>query len=593
MIPTQSLPCLALILVELMLAPCRGATTYLPINDNVSTPYFGVTKGGPMRPSTDEFATWLNRGTIFGGSTLSFGTGSDWNSLASYWDWFYPSAKSWINEGKGRVLVISVPILPGPTDDSGPTTGPNAGQPVSLAQGATGAYNRYFYALGQQMVANNLGNSILRLGWEFNGNWYAWSVATADDAANFAAFWKQIVNTMRTVPGQNFKFNWGGTITWEGTPAPYKLSDAFPAGNDANGKPYVDQVGLDIYDNSWSYYPWAAGSTPAQILTAQQNVWANVINSPSDYWGIPVWMAIAKANNIPFTIPEWGVSTDIHAGQDNTYYIQQMYNFIQNPANRVYYASYYDAESEQISPNDGYVTTLTNSAALYQQLFTVPAAAPSPVTVTGGNATATLSWTASAGATSYTVQRATAAGGPYTTVASQVTALTYTDLSVSNLVTYYYEVAAVNAGGLGAYSTPASVTPVVPPAVFSHWAAANFSVAELSDSTISGPQADPAGDGVTNLMKYALGLDPHVPSVVNLSPKIIGTHLTLTYRCLTNPTDLHYVPQASSDLVNWTAVTPSVIVPDTGIGMETVQATYPAATPSGLPEFMRLEITSP
>ena len=572
--------------------PC-GATTYLSINDNQSAPYFGVTKGGPVRPNTDEFAVWLNRSTIIGGTTLSFGTGSDWNSLASYWDWFYPPASNWILEGQGRLLAVSVPMLPGPTDDSGPTSGPGAGSPVSLAQGATGKYNSYFYSLAQNLVANNLGSSIIRLGWEFNGNWYAWSVATSADATNFAAYWKQIVNTMRTVPGQNFKFNWGGSITWEGTPAPYKLSDAFPVGNDASGKPYVDQVGLDIYDNSWSYYPWAAGSTAAQILAVQQYVWANVINSPSNYWGIPVWTAIAKANNVPFTIPEWGVSTDIHAGQDNTYYIQQMYDFIQNPANNVYSASYYDAEIEQISPNDGYVTSLVNSAALYRQLFTILPAAPSGVTATGGNGTVTLSWTTSTGAASYTILRAMATGGPYSPVATGVSALTYTDSSVNNLVTYYYVVAPVNAGGQGANSAQASATPAVPPASFNAWAATTFTPTQLATPAISGPQADPAGDGITNLMKYALGLNPNVATVVNLSPQMIGQHLTLTYRRLTNPTDIQYVPQVSSDLVNWVAMTPVVTVPDTGTGMETVQATDPVTMLSALQRFARLQVTSP
>ena len=81
--------------------------------------------------------------------------------------------------------------------------------------------------------------------------------------------------------------------------------------------------------------------------------------------------------------------------------------------------------------------------------------------------------------------------------------------------------------------------------------------------------------------------------MVKLSPQIIGQHLTLTYRCLTNPTDIHYVPQVSSDLVNWVAMTPVVTVPDTGTGMETVQATDPVTMLSALQRFARLQVTSP
>jgi hypothetical protein len=361
-----------LILAGLLLGISHALAAELPINDNTGAPYFGVNQGGPVQFSeVNQFTAWLNRTTIWGEGTFAFGPGSDWNNYLYPQGWFTAPAQSFVQEGNGRLVVIGVPMLPGPTDDSGPTTGTNPG-PVSLAQGAAGAYNSDFLAMGQNLVASNLGNSILRLGWEFNGNWYAWSVYTPTDAKNFAAFWKQIVTTLRTVPGQNFKFCWGGTVTYVGTTPAWNLSDAFPAGNDASGKPYVDMVGLDMYDSSWTYYPWPANATAAQIQQARQNTWNNVINTSNQYWGAPVWMAIAKANNIPFAVPEWGVSTDTHAGGDNTYYVQQMFNFIQNPANNVYFSQYYDAGESKISPVDGFQTTLVNSAALYQQLYSLP-----------------------------------------------------------------------------------------------------------------------------------------------------------------------------------------------------------------------------
>src|SRR5207249_6790473 len=45
-----------------------------------------------------------------------------------------------------------------------------------------------------------------------------------------------------------------------------------------------------------------------------------------------------------------------------------------------------------------------------------PPAPPTGLTATPGNAQVALSWTASTGATSYNVKRATVSGGPYTTV---------------------------------------------------------------------------------------------------------------------------------------------------------------------------------
>ncbi len=93
-----------------------------------------------------------------------------------------------------------------------------------------------------------------------------------------------------------------------------------------------------------------------------------------------------------------------------------------------------------------------------------PPAVPTGLTATAGNQQVSLSWTASAGATSYNVKRGTASGGPYTTVASPTTA-TYTDMGLTNGTPYYYVVSAVNSAGESANSSEVSATPVAPPAV--------------------------------------------------------------------------------------------------------------------------------
>ncbi len=59
-----------------------------------------------------------------------------------------------------------------------------------------------------------------------------------------------------------------------------------------------------------------------------------------------------------------------------------------------------------------------------------------------------LSWNTVLGATSYTVKRSTTSGGPYTTVASGVTGTTFTDTALTDGVTYYYTVSAVNSNGV-------------------------------------------------------------------------------------------------------------------------------------------------
>ncbi len=50
-------------------------------------------------------------------------------------------------------------------------------------------------------------------------------------------------------------------------------------------------------------------------------------------------------------------------------------------------------------------------------------------------------------------------------------------------------------------------------ASFEQWREGHFTPAELAEPTLSGPDGMPAGDGVPNFVKYALGLDPHQPAM--------------------------------------------------------------------------------
>ena len=87
-----------------------------------------------------------------------------------------------------------------------------------------------------------------------------------------------------------------------------------------------------------------------------------------------------------------------------------------------------------------------------------PPSAPTGLSATAGNLQVSLSWTASSGATSYNVKRATTSGGPYSQVAN-VTTTSDTDTGLTNGTTYYYVVSAVNAAGESANSSQVSATP--------------------------------------------------------------------------------------------------------------------------------------
>ena len=88
-----------------------------------------------------------------------------------------------------------------------------------------------------------------------------------------------------------------------------------------------------------------------------------------------------------------------------------------------------------------------------------PPNAPTGLTALEGDAQVALTWNAVADAESYTVKRSTTSGGPYTTIAADITTTSYTDLSARNGTTYYYVASAVNNNGESANSSQAMATP--------------------------------------------------------------------------------------------------------------------------------------
>jgi hypothetical protein len=88
-------------------------------------------------------------------------------------------------------------------------------------------------------------------------------------------------------------------------------------------------------------------------------------------------------------------------------------------------------------------------------------AAPTGLSANPGNTQATLTWSATSGATSYHVKRSTTSGGPYTQVGAP-TSTSYNDTSLTNGTTYYYVVSALNSSGESGNSAQASAVPAAP-----------------------------------------------------------------------------------------------------------------------------------
>ena len=118
---------------------------------------------------------------------------------------------------------------------------------------------------------------------------------------------------------------------------------------------------------------------------------------------------------------------------------------------------------------------------------------------------------------------------------------------------------------------------------------------------LSGPNAAltacPAGDGVSNLMKYALGLDPnHVclkpTDGTNPGLPLLGSdalNLTLIYQKDITKTDIGYMVQAGTDMVGWSNSNVTEVVTGTNGTIQTIKASVPKGINSQ--EFVRLRIT--
>jgi beta-mannanase len=188
-------------------------------------------------------------------------------------------------------------------------------------------------------VSNHDSHAILRLGWEMNGNWFPWSIQNGN-AANYAAYWQQIVTTMRAV-SPSFRFDWcpnSGSVSVNGVLL--NPAAAYP------GDRYVNYIGSDIYDKT-------------SVTTAQNAAkrWHSYLTQP---YGLEWQKNFAAAHDKQVTFPEWGLVEGSNGGGDSPAFVQDMYNWMAH--SNLAYESYWDYSSSSLSD-------FPHSEALYKKLF--------------------------------------------------------------------------------------------------------------------------------------------------------------------------------------------------------------------------------
>jgi hypothetical protein len=247
---------------------------------------------------------------------------------------------AWLAASPNHQLVLGLNLVPNSVSPSGYPT-----NTVWEATCASGAYNEYAVALARNLVAAGAGNSVIRLGKEFNGSWENDYVGSPTDATyaseltNWIGCYRNEVTAMRSVPGAHFLFDWNPNTCITSIP----LSESYP------GDAYVDIIGADFYDADCTTDRSSDDEGWNRLYTLD----SSIENSMSGM------VAFARVHGKPLSIPEWGLE-----GKDDTSYMNGVIGIVRD--NDVAYQSYFDCNCDNITPLGSQVPA---STAAYRQAF--------------------------------------------------------------------------------------------------------------------------------------------------------------------------------------------------------------------------------
>ena len=223
--------------------------------------------------------------------------------------WLTSSAQAglWGPQLAGRKLALALPACVMGT---------------TWADEAAGVNDAHWQAAGTYLASHGLADAILRIGREMNGGWYAWGVREGGQPAYIAGY-RHVVDVLRSVPGQQFRFNWNPylgvqQLTSRGAESLYP------------GDSWADEIGVDVYDDD----RWVGGVYPGKpdaVTTAQQRQIADKLLTMWD--SLRGWHNLARAHGKPLTFPEWGLRLwkdggTYHGGGDNAVLVDTMGQFI-------------------------------------------------------------------------------------------------------------------------------------------------------------------------------------------------------------------------------------------------------------------------
>jgi hypothetical protein len=261
--------------------------------------------------NVQAFEAWLGRKGLL---ALDYMPGDSWSNMEATARWL---PGYWWQGNPNRNVVWSIALTVSGT---------------SLAQVAAGDADKSFATVAE-LIARAQPNAIIRIGWEANGDWFAWSAANGQQA-NYVAAYRHVVDIFRKAsPG--FLMDWCVNIGAVKVP-PDQL---YP------GDQYVDIIGMDIYDKN-----------PLSKIDAKAS-WQSYLTSP---YGLSWHRDFAAQHHKPMSYSEWGMGDE----GDNPYFITAMANWM--AANNVVYNIYWNTNASY----PGMISTgqYPNAAKQFQSL---------------------------------------------------------------------------------------------------------------------------------------------------------------------------------------------------------------------------------
>ena len=203
----------------------------------------------------------------------------------------------------------------------------------AIRRGSNGFYDKYWTQLAENLVAAGLDDVVLRLGWEFNGDWYRWR--STDDPNAWRKYWARIVNAMRAVPGSNIEFDWSvalGAVRNGKTP-----EQAWP------GPAWVDYVSVSLYDSTYGKKDCTAWTDAPSDCSTPTSRWNFLRTQP---YGLNWQAAFANkcAPGTPLAFTEWAMASkesfNNGGGGDDVAFLTSFFNWVQS--HPVAYEIYYN-----------------------------------------------------------------------------------------------------------------------------------------------------------------------------------------------------------------------------------------------------------